>query len=95
LFIEPLARAYLQSGDLEKAQAACERIINMTWGRLFYGDLYALSFYRLGGIYRQKGWNGKAMESYRTFIDLWQHCDPMFQPLADDARAQLAQLQAM
>jgi tetratricopeptide (TPR) repeat protein len=93
LFIEPLARAYLQSGDLEKAQAAYERISRLTWGRLFYGDLYALSFYHLGGIYSQKGWEGKAMESYQRFINLWQHCDPIFHPLVDDARARVARLQ--
>ena len=92
LFIEPLARAYLETGDLEKAQAEQEKISGMTWGRLFYGDLYALSFYHLGGIYRQKGWEGKSIESYQKFIDLWKDSDPVFQPLVEDARTRIKEL---
>jgi len=93
LFIEPLARAYLKSGDLEKAQEAYEKISNLTWGRLFYGDLYALSFYHLGGIYSQKGWKGKSIESYQKFINLWKNCDPIFQPLVEDARERVKKLE--
>jgi len=35
----------------------------MTWGRLFYGDFYARTFYHLGKIYQQRGWKGKAIDS--------------------------------
>jgi serine/threonine protein kinase len=93
LFIEPLARAYLNSGDLEKAQKEYEKISNLTWGRLFFGDLYTLSFYHLGRIYRQKGWKGKSIESYKKFIDLWKNCDPIFQHLVEDARKRVKKLE--
>lgn len=62
LFIEPLALAYYKSGDVEKAREEYERILSLTTGRLYFGDIYAKSFYMLGRIYQEKGWEGKAME---------------------------------
>jgi len=61
LFIDPLALTYYKSGDLDKAREEYEKILSLTTGRLYYGDIYAKSFYMLGMIYEQKGWKGKAM----------------------------------
>jgi hypothetical protein len=38
------------AGDYERAKQEYERIIHLTTGRLFYGDIYAKSFYMLGRI---------------------------------------------
>jgi serine/threonine protein kinase/predicted Zn-dependent protease len=92
LFIEPLALTYFKSGDLEKAQKEFERITSLTFGRYNHGDIYARAFYTLGKIYQQKGWKGKAIESYNKFIDLWKNCDPRFQPMVDDARKRVKEL---
>jgi len=92
LFIEPLASAYYQAGKIEKAQAEYEKIISLTLGRLFYGDIYAKSFYMLGKIYQQKEWKGKAIEHYKKFLNLWKDADPDIPELAD-AKKQLAALQ--
>jgi len=75
-FIEPLASAYYRSGDLEQAEEQYKKIISLTSGRIFNGDIYAKSFYMLGKIFEQKGWKGKAIEHYEKFLDLWKDADP-------------------
>ena len=75
LFIEPLALAYYKAGDVEKAREEYERIISITTGRFYYGDIYAKSFYMLGRIYQEKGWVGKAIEHYDKFLYLWKGAD--------------------
>jgi tetratricopeptide (TPR) repeat protein len=92
LFIDSLAFAYYKAGDSEKAKEEYERITNLTTGRLFYGDIYAKSFYMLGKIYEQKGWKVKAIEHYQKFLDLWKDADPGIAEV-EDARERLAELQ--
>ncbi len=58
-------------------------------GRLDYGDIYARSCYILGKIFEQKGWQGKAIESYEKFLELWKDTDPDL-PEVEDARKRLA-----
>jgi tetratricopeptide (TPR) repeat protein len=91
LFIEPLAKAYYQSEDLEKAREEYEKIISLTKGRLYYGDIYVKSFYMLGKIYEQLGDRGKAIEHYEKFLDHWKDADPGFAEV-DDARKKLGEL---
>jgi tetratricopeptide (TPR) repeat protein len=93
LFIDSLAKAYYQSGNLEKAQKKYERIISLTMGRLMYGDIYAKSYYMLGKIYQQKDWKGKAIENYEKFLELWKEADPNI-PEIKDAKKQLSILQS-
>jgi len=89
LFIDSLALAYYQSGDLEKALGEYEKIISLTTGRIAYGDIYAKSFYMLGKIYEKQGQKDKAREQYRKFLDLWKDADPGI-PEVEDARKRLA-----
>ena len=90
-YVESLAMAYYASGDIDKAQSEYERITSSSSDRLYFGDVYALSFYALGKIYEQKGWKGKALEQYEKFLDLWKDADPGF-PEVDDAKERLAAL---
>ena len=90
-FMEALARAYFQSGDLENARKQYEKITRLTSGRVRYGDIYANSFYRLGRIFEQKGDKLQARENYLKFLALWKDADPGL-PEVDDARARLAGL---
>jgi serine/threonine protein kinase/Tfp pilus assembly protein PilF len=92
-FIEPLASAYFQSGDIENAQAEYERIISLTTGRLRFGDIYAKNFYMLGKIFEKKGWKGKAIEHYEKFLNLWKDADPGIAEV-EDARKRLAGLKS-
>ena len=91
LFIDPLAEAYFQSGDIEKARIEYERIISLTKGRLYYGDIYAKSFYRMGRVYERLGNRNKALENYEKFLDLWKEADPGFAEV-EDANKKLGEL---
>jgi serine/threonine protein kinase/tetratricopeptide (TPR) repeat protein len=91
LFIEPLALSYYKTENLDKAREEYEMIISLTTGRLYYGDIYVKSFYMLGKIYEQIGWEGKAIEHYEKFLALWKDADPGIAEV-DDARERLARL---
>lgn len=91
LFIYPLALAFYKAGNLEKAQEQYERIISLTTGRLFFGHLFAKSFYMLGKIYQEKGWEGKATEHYAQFLEFWKDADPSM-PEVEDAKERLKKL---
>jgi tetratricopeptide (TPR) repeat protein len=41
LFLYPLAMAYSNSGDIDTARQEYKRILSLTTGRFYYGDLYA------------------------------------------------------
>lgn len=94
LYIDSLASAYYLAGDLDKAQKEYERIISLTYGRLYYGDIYAKSFYMLGKIFQNKGLKGKALENYKRFLNLWKEADHDF-PEIIDAKKQAAALQSL
>ena len=91
-YIESLAKAYAASADIDRAQAEFEKITSTVVDRLSYGDVYTHSFFELGKIYEQKGWNGKAIEHYEKFLDLWKDADPGL-PEVDDAQKRLVALQ--
>jgi tetratricopeptide (TPR) repeat protein len=85
--------AYYKAGDMEKAQEQYEKIVNLTIGRIHWGDIYAKSLYKLGQIYEQKNWVGKAIEQYEKFLELWKNADPGDADV-DDAKKRLAGLKS-
>jgi tetratricopeptide (TPR) repeat protein len=93
-YLDGLASACLEMGDVDNALKNYENIAFLTYSRQAWGDLYARSFYNLGKIYEQKGLNGKAAENYEKFINLWKDCDPRFRPLVEHARKRLTALKS-
>jgi len=91
VFAEPLALAYFESGDLEKAREEHEKILTYSMSKLYKGDIYARSLYWLGRIYEQEGDPEKSMELYEKFLDLWKNADPGFTEVSD-AKERLAAL---
>ncbi len=91
LFMEPLALAYYKMGDLDSAQEEYEKITSLSRGRIYYGDIYAKSFYMLGKTYEQQNDTAKALEHYQKFLALWKDADAGM-PEAEDARKRLAGL---
>jgi tetratricopeptide (TPR) repeat protein len=91
-YFEPLAAAYYKAGQLEKARRQYEEITTLTMGRIYFGDLYARSFYMLGKINQELGRKAEALEYYGKFLDLWKDADPGL-PEVEDARKRLAGLQ--
>ncbi|UCF85781.1 MAG: tetratricopeptide repeat protein, partial [Desulfobacteraceae bacterium] len=75
-FMEPLALSLYMTGQIEEAREIYERILTLTTGRLVWDDIYARSFYMLGKIYEEKGWEGMAIEHYEKFLSLWKDADP-------------------
>ncbi len=92
LFLDSLALAYFESGELDKAQENYERITQLTVPRYFFPDIYAKSFYMLGRIFEQKGYKGKAIENYEKFLELWKNADPGIAEV-EDAKKRLEYLQ--
>jgi tetratricopeptide (TPR) repeat protein len=91
LFYDSLASAYYQTGDLEKAEEWYKKIHALTLGRLYYGDIYAKSFYMLGKIYEQQESKARAIEHYEKFLDLWKDADISISEV-EDAKKRVAGL---
>ncbi len=90
-FRESLASAYYQSGDLDSARQEYEKIIRLTTGKLWYGDIFRNSFYFLAKLYERKGQREEAIRHYEKFLSLLKDADPGFVEI-DDAQNRLAVL---
>jgi tetratricopeptide (TPR) repeat protein len=86
LYMDSLALAHYRSGDMEKAIALYERITLLTTGRLYFGSVYAKSFYMLGRIYQQMGDKAKAEDNYNKFLALWFNADSNISEVGDAKR---------
>ena len=85
------ARAYHQSGELDKAIAEYERLITFDprgEERLLIHPKY---HYRVAKLYEEKGWPGRAIEEYEKFIEICKDADPGM-PEDEDARKRLSDL---
>ena len=90
-FYDTLAKAYEGVGDPESARKAYEGLQKLTFGRFASGNLYALSFYRLGLIAEKLGDKAGARANYQKFLELWKDADAGL-PEPADAKRRLAAL---
>jgi tetratricopeptide (TPR) repeat protein len=87
-----LARACIIKGETEKAIAEYERFITFDPNTKERYLIHPLYHYRLAKLYEEKGWQGKAIEQYEKFLELWKDADPGTSEV-EDAKARLASLQ--
>ena len=92
-YLNDLALAYYNAGELEKSRDEYEKLISLTIHRYMWGDIYAKSFYMLGKINEQQGQKAKAIEHYEKFLDLWKDADPGITEV-EDAEERLAGLKS-
>jgi len=83
-----LGEAHLLAGDLESAQKAYEQGLNLTSGKIYLGDLWAKSHFKLGEIYEKLGNRDKAIEHTERFLEMWKDADPGL-PEVEDAKNRL------
>jgi serine/threonine protein kinase/Tfp pilus assembly protein PilF len=86
-----LARAYLEKGDLDRAIAEYEKLVNFDPASRARFLIHPELHYRLAKLYEQKGMNSQAIEQYQKFLELWKDTDPGL-PEVVDARKRLEKL---
>ncbi len=86
------ARAYRQKGEFDKAIAEYESLITFDPSTKDRRLIHPLYHYRLAQLYEQKGWKGKAIEQYQTFLGILKNSDDF--PEIENARSRLSRLAA-
>ena len=86
-----LGEANLLANDLESARKVYELGLNLTSGKIYFGDLWAKSHLRLGEVYEKLGNRDKAIEHTEKFLEMWKDADPGLLEV-EDARKRLAGL---
>jgi len=76
LFHFYLAAAREKAGDFSGAAAAFEKIAGAPGDRLPGGDLIARSVLGLARMEEKLGRPARALENYRSFLELWKNADP-------------------
>jgi len=91
LFIYSLGRVYWETGELGKAQKQFEEILGLTSGRIYFGDVYAKSLFKLGDIFERRNMKSQAVEHYEKFLELWKDADQGILEI-EDAKERLMRL---
>jgi eukaryotic-like serine/threonine-protein kinase len=91
---EAVAHAYQQSGDVDKAILAYEKMFSSTNRSLGWEpqQRWLEARYTLASDYASRGEKQKARQTLETLPDLWKDADPNL-PLLKQSKAELAKLQ--
>jgi tetratricopeptide (TPR) repeat protein len=87
-----LAKAYMESGALGDAVAELEQALSRyDDSRADYPIWTVKAHYLLGLAYEKSGWNKKAIEQYKEFLEIWRDADPGI-PEMEEAKERLEKL---
>ncbi|MBN1272270.1 MAG: protein kinase [Candidatus Aminicenantes bacterium] len=75
LFYAALGKAAWKNGNLAQASAVFEQIGRLTMGRIFWGDVFARSFFHLARVYIEQGRKQEAFRPLETFLSLFKDSD--------------------
>ncbi len=92
LILHYLAEAYAIEGKTDKQLETYKAIQNLSFGRIYYGDYYALSFYESGKIYQKRNELSRAKELFHNFLKLWKSGDRDIFSQIEDAEIRLRKL---
>ncbi len=89
LFLQSLAEAYRYEKRTTNELRIYRKIQQLTFGALYYGDIYTRSFYHCGRIYyKRRKWK-KAEKEFKTFLNLWKEGDRDVFPEIEKAEEKL------
>lgn len=89
-----LARAYLESGRLDRAVAELEMMLSKYNTSRAGALVWAVkAHYLLGQAYEKSGWNSRAVEQYEEFLDIWKDADSGSSEI-EDAERRLSRLKS-
>ncbi len=71
LFLNQLLKIYLNKKDHSNVLKTCQRIQNLTFGRILYGDVYTQCFYHMGDAHYKLQNYTKAKQSLQIFLKEW------------------------
>jgi len=86
-----LARAYFQTGELDKAITEYEKLITFDQKSKDRRLIHPKYHYRIAKLYQEKGWIDKAINEYEKCIEIWKDADDGLPELVD-AKKRLANL---
>ncbi|MGB7297257.1 MAG: tetratricopeptide repeat protein, partial [Candidatus Aminicenantales bacterium] len=90
-YLESLASALYQSGDLGSARAQYEKVVSLTTGFLTHGDAYVRSLFQLGRIYQEMNDLEKAREFLKRYLAVRGEADAGLSEV-EEARSRLASI---
>ena len=67
-----IANAHREAGNIGEATMWYERIVNSKEERIFEPVRYVRSFYFLGKLREERGYEEDALVAYERFFDLWK-----------------------
>jgi tetratricopeptide (TPR) repeat protein/tRNA A-37 threonylcarbamoyl transferase component Bud32 len=85
---DTLARAYIRTGELDKAIRMYESLLTFDPKSAYRRYLHPKYWYRLAKLLDQKGQGAQAAAAYEKFLELWDRADPGL-PEIVDARSRL------
>ncbi|MFC2157613.1 tetratricopeptide repeat protein, partial [Acidobacteriota bacterium] len=91
VYMDTFGSALFESGNTKKALKIYENIVNMTSGRIFFGDVYVLGFYWKGKVLQEMGATEDALESFNRFLSLRENAEFSTSEI-EDARSQISKL---
>ncbi|MCJ7680614.1 MAG: protein kinase [Candidatus Aminicenantes bacterium] len=74
-FYEGLADALIKNRNTAEARQMYEKVIQLTSGRLMWGDVYARSCFSLGELYNQANNKSNAVKYFRLFLTIRSKAD--------------------